>query len=136
MVKKKKKNPISEDGKCFQHAITVALSHKSIVKDLQRISKIKLFISKYNWKIDFLSHKNDWKKFETSNKTIALNILYVSYISQQIRHASILKQNSKRENQVILLMITDNEKWHYLAVKKLPALIRKKHQSTMETFIV
>ena len=29
-----------------------------------------------------------------------------------------------RKNQVILLMITDNEKWHYLAVKKLSALFR------------
>ena len=26
-----------------------------------------------------------------------------------------------RENQVILLMITDGEKWHYLAVKSLSA---------------
>ena len=25
---------------------------------------------------------------------------------------------------VILLMITDGEKWHYLAVKKLPTLLR------------
>ena len=30
-----------------------------------------------------------------------------------------------RKNQVILLMITDNEKWHYLAVKKLSALYCK-----------
>ena len=29
-----------------------------------------------------------------------------------------------RENQVILLMITDGEKWHYLAVKSLSALFR------------
>ena len=29
-----------------------------------------------------------------------------------------------RKNQVILLMITDNEKWHYLAVKKLSTLFR------------
>ena len=28
------------------------------------------------------------------------------------------------ENQVILLMITDGEKWHYLAVKRLSALFR------------
>ena len=28
-----------------------------------------------------------------------------------------------RDNQVILLMITDGEKWHYLAVKSLLALL-------------
>ena len=30
-----------------------------------------------------------------------------------------------RENHVILLMITDGEKWHYLAVKNLCALFCK-----------
>ena len=70
-------------------------------------------------------HKNDWKKFETDNKTIALNILYVPYNSEEIRHPYISKHNSKRENQVIFLMIADNEKWYYLDVKKLSALFCK-----------
>ena len=56
---------------------------------------------------------------------IALNILYVPYNSEQIRPAYISKHNSTCENQVILLMITDNEKWHYLAVKKLFAFFSK-----------
>ena len=34
------------------------------------------------------------------------------------------KYNFKRENQVILLMITDGKKWHYLAVKSLSSLFR------------
>ena len=34
------------------------------------------------------------------------------------------KYNTKRENQVILLMITDGEKSHYLAVNILSALLR------------
>ena len=34
------------------------------------------------------------------------------------------KYNTKCENQVILLMITDGEKWHYLAVIKLLAWLR------------
>ena len=41
------------------------------------------------------------------------------YGTEEIRHAYKSKHNLKRENQVILLMITDTEKWHYLAVKKL-----------------
>ena len=39
-------------------------------------------------------------------------------------HAYKSKYDLNRENQVILLMITDGEKWHYLAVKKLSALLR------------
>ena len=34
------------------------------------------------------------------------------------------KYNRNRENQAILLMITNGKKWHYLAVKKLSALLR------------
>ena len=34
------------------------------------------------------------------------------------------QNNFKRENQVILLMITDGKKWHYLTVKSLSTLLR------------
>ena len=34
------------------------------------------------------------------------------------------QNNFMCENQVILLMITDCKKWHYLAVKSLSALLR------------
>ena len=32
-------------------------------------------------------------------------------------HMSQVKNDEKHQNQVILLMITDGKKWHYLAVK-------------------
>ena len=44
--------------------------------------------------------------------------------TEKICHAYNSKYNLTRENQVILLMITDGEKLHYLAVKKLSALLR------------
>ena len=50
--------------------------------------------------------------------------MYVPHNTEEIRHACKSKRNLKRENQVILLMITDGEKWHYLAVKKLSALLK------------
>ena len=46
------------------------------------------------------------------------------YNTEKIRHAYISKRNSKRENQVITLMIADNKKWHYLAVKKFSSLFK------------
>ena len=118
-------NPKNSDDKCFQYALTVALNYEQIKKVPQRISKIKPFIDQYNQKeIDFPLHRKDWKKFESNNKSIARNILYVPHNTEQIRHAYKSKYNLKRENQVILLMITDGEKSHYLAVKKLSALLR------------
>ena len=67
--------------------------------------------------IDFSSYRKGWKKFKSNNKSIALNILYVPYNTKEIRHAYKSKYNLEHENQVILLMITDGKKWHYLAVK-------------------
>ena len=47
------------------------------------------------------------------------------YNTKKIRPAYKSKHNFKRENQVILLMITDVKKWHYLAVERLTALLRR-----------
>ena len=69
-------------------------------------------------------HSKNWKKFEQNNKTIALNMLFVLYNTKQIRAARISKYNNERDNQVILLMITDSEKWHYVAVKSISGLLR------------
>ena len=109
------------DDNCFQYAITVALNHQNIRRDPQKISKIKRFINQYNWKrIEFPTEQKDWKKFEQNNKTIALNILYVPYNTKQICRACKSEYNNERENQVILLMITDGKKWHNLALKSEP----------------
>ena len=45
--------------------------------------------------------------------------------TKEIRHAYKSKHNFKHKNQVILLVITDGEKWHYLALKKLSELLRE-----------
>ena len=44
--------------------------------------------------------------------------------TKEVRHAYKSKYKLTRENQVILLMITDGKKWHYLAVKCLSGLFR------------
>ena len=44
---------------------------------IQRITRIKSFINKYNWEgINFLSEKDGWRKFEENNRTIAFNFLH------------------------------------------------------------
>ena len=79
--KKGTTNPQNKkDDRCFQYAVTVALNYEQIKDHPERISKIKPFIDKYDWKeIDFPSQGKDWKKFESKNKSIGLNILYVPY---------------------------------------------------------
>ena len=46
-----------------------------IAKHLERISKIKLFIDICNWEgINYPSEKDNWKKNQKNNLTIALNV--------------------------------------------------------------
>ena len=122
--KKSTINPKNNDEKCFQYAVTLALNLDNIDNHPERISRIKPLINKYNWKdIDFPATSKDWKKFELSNE-IALNILYVPHNTTKVHVAYKSKHNLTRENQIILLMITDGEKWHYLTVKNLSGLLR------------
>ena len=121
-------NPKSKnDDKCIQYAISVALNHEQIDNHPEIISKIKPFISKYDWKedINFPSLRKDWNTFEKNNKSIALNIFYVPYNTKQIRPVYVSKYNCDRENQANLLMISNNKKWHYLAIKDIPMLFRE-----------
>ena len=116
-------NPKNNDHKCFQYAVTLALNLNKINKNSQRISKIKPFIEGYNWKdIDFPSTSKDWKKFELNNE-VALNILYVPHNTKKIEIAYKSKHNLTREKQIILLMISNGESWHYLVVKSLSGLL-------------
>ena len=78
----------NNDDNCFQYALIVALDYQNIKKDRQRISKIKPLINQYDWKgINFPSQKEDWKKFESNHKSIAINILFVPYNTKQIVRA-------------------------------------------------
>ena len=91
----------------------------------ERISKLKPYINKNNWEgIDFPAGPKDWIKFERNNKTIALNVLYIPHNTKTIRVAYRSKHNNKHKKQVILLMISDGKKYHYLAVTNLSGLLQ------------
>ena len=118
--KKSTINRKNNNYKCFQYAVTVALNLDKINKNPQRVSKIKPFIDQCNWNdIDFPS------TFELNNESIALNILYVPHKTGKIHLAYKSKYNNLTcEKQEVLLMITDGEKWHYLAITRLSGLLR------------
>ena len=60
------------------------------------------------------------KKIEKNNVTNALNVLY----ARKEKIYPFSKHNSNHEKQVILLMTSNGEKWHYLATKTLSTLLR------------
>ena len=108
-------NPKNEDNKCFQDSITLVLNHQNIESHPERISSS----GKYWEGIEFPAGIKDWKKFEQNNKTIALKILFVTHNEKTINLAYKSKYNRKRKNQVVLLMITNGEQWHYTALKSV-----------------
>ena len=102
--------------------LPISLNHKEIGKYAAKTTKIKPLRNKYKWEgINVPSEKDELKKFEKNNVTIAFNVVYLKKDKIYPTYAS--KRNSNREKQVILLMIRNEEKWHYLAVKKLSALL-------------
>ena len=121
--KKSTINPKNNDDKCFQYAVTLALNLDNIDNHPERISKIKPFINQYNWKdIDFPPTNKDWRKIELNND-IALNILYIPHNTEKIQLTYRPKNNLTCNKQIILLMITDDKRWHYLVVTNLSGLL-------------
>ena len=79
--KKAKLNLKNKDDKCFQYVAAVALNYGEIRWNPERVSNIKTFINKYNWKgMKYLLQIDDQKKVAKNNQTISLNVLYIKEI--------------------------------------------------------
>ena len=71
------------------------------------------------WRYRFSITPKTLEKTEQNNKSIALNVLFVSQNSEEITLVYKLQHNFEPENKVILLMINDNaEKYYYFAVNR------------------
>ena len=69
------------------------------------------------WRYRFSITPKILEKIEQNNKSIALNVLFISQNSEEITLVYKPEHNFERENKVILLMINDNaEKYYYFAV--------------------
>ena len=58
----------------------------------------------------------------------------VPYNTETIRIAYTSEYNHKRKNQVNLLMITDGNKWYYIAISSLSPLLEGKFSNHHEDF--
>ena len=116
----------NKDNIYFQHVVTVELNFTEVESHSEKVSNIKRFANKFNWKgINFLSKTDGWKMFEKSNPTIALNMLYIK--EKEICYVYICKIISNCEKLIIILMIPNLEKeaWYYPAVEEVCALLRE-----------
>ena len=100
------------DDECLRWSTISALNYNEIMKkEFENIFKKIKHEDK-----DFSSHKRDWENFEQNNESIALNVLFLSKDSEEITLLYKSEHNYNRENNALLLMINDNEKY-YFAVK-------------------
>ena len=68
---------MNNDDRCFQYALAAALNYGKIKNHPERTKNIESFIDQYNWdEINSPSDQEDWKEFESNNKSVALNVLY------------------------------------------------------------
>ena len=75
------------------------------------MSKINPFINNITGKKKKIPlEKDDWKKFEKNNVTVALNVLYAK--KEETYSAYVSKHNSNCGREVILFMIPNGEEWH------------------------
>ena len=118
LSKKATINPKNEKGnKCLQWSIISRLNYNKFKeKEQKKILKFKRLDT------DFSSYQRHWAEFEQNNTLIALNILFFSYNSEEIKLA--YKSNyEKGKNQAILLMINDEtNNCYYFAAKNLSEL--------------
>ena len=92
------------------------------IKEYQKLNhSLKIIIGKT---LIFHPQEKTGKKFELNNINVALNILYVPHNTKKIEIAYKSKHKLTREKQIILLMISNGENWHYLTVKNLSRLLR------------
>ena len=114
-IKKCAMNPQNDDIYCFKYSVALALYHKEIGRNPQRVSKIKPFINNTNGgNINFSPQEQDYEPLKMKNKSIALNIFQEKNTEQgKVSHLHKSKFNKTRETQVILLMITDNTIKHF-----------------------
>ena len=61
-----------------------------------------------------------------NNKSMSLNILQVN--EQKISHLYKSEFNRTREKKAILIILSDDQKQHYVAVKKLNSLLKDKNK--------
>ena len=96
----------------------IAVLNYNIVKE----KELKKLLNFKRIDIDFASHQRYWENFEQENNSIAINVLFVSHNSEEIKLAYKSSFN-KRKNQVILLMISDEDNnYFYFAIKNLSQL--------------
>ena len=115
-------NPKNEDQECFKWAVIAALRWEEINNNPERISKLKRFEKDFDWfGIEFPVSIKDIKKFEFRNQ-ISINLLAI-----EDKQIYICRKGGNYERIINLMLITGNNRKHYVAIKSLSRLLSGKN---------
>ena len=111
-------NPKNKDQECFKWAVIAASRWEEINNNPARISKLKRFEKDFDWSgIEFLVSIKDIKKVEFRNQ-ISINLLAIE--GKQIY---ICRKGGNYEPIINIMLITGNNRKHYVAIKSLSRLL-------------
>ena len=116
-------NPKNEDQECFKWAVIAASRWEEISNNPERISKLKRFEANFDWSgIGFLVSIKDIKKFELKNQ-VSINLL-----ATEDRQIYICRKGGNNCERVInLMLITESNRKHYVAIKSLSRLLQSQN---------
>ena len=115
-------NPKNKDQECFKWAVIAASSWEEIGKNPERITKLKRYEGDFDWSgMEFPASAKDIKRFKSRDQ-ISINILAI-----EGRQIYICRKGRNYENALNLMLITEGEQKHYVAIKSLSRLLSKKN---------
>ena len=112
-------NPKNSDMECFKWAVIAAMKWKDIGDHPERISKLRRYEDDFDWDgIKFPTSTRDIKRFESRNE-ITINIL-----AFEDKKVYICRKGKGYDRVANLMLITDHNEKHYVAIKSLSRLLR------------
>ena len=111
-------NPQNDDEECFKWVVIAVENFNKISKNPQRISNLRKFANNYDWSgLKFPIAIKDINIFEMNND-ISINVLSV-----ENEDIYICRKGIRRNCEINLLLISEDDKLYYTAVKSLSRLL-------------
>ena len=111
-------NPKNLDEKCFRWAVIAGLKWDEIDCHPERVNKLRQYENEFNWSgITYPVSTKNIGKFERMNE-IGVNLLAVDG-----RTIYICRKGSNYQQKVNLMILEEEQKKHYVAIKSLERLL-------------
>ena len=121
-------NPKNSDMECFKWAVIAAMKWKDIADHPKRISKLRRYEDDFDWDgMKFPASFRDIKRFESRNE-ITINIL-----AFECKQIYICRKGKEYDRVANLMLITDHNNKHYVAIKSLKRLLSMQNSKHKES---